>query len=138
MSDGRGAFLTCPGCRGPMAELIVGDTDVTVDVCSACRGVWFDWFDGETSSLARHLDTLSIRAAVGARGGGCPRDGAPLVEVPYLDVGPKVERCPTCFGVFAERPRIAALQAFHERMPQGPEPIERTSLLSRIWHAFVG
>jgi Zn-finger nucleic acid-binding protein len=120
-----------------MSEVRLDGTDVAVDVCEVCRGVWFDWFDGETSGLAQHLDTHAVNAPQ-AVPGTCPRDGSALEERPYLDVGPTVHRCPTCLGLFAPRARIAALQAFHERMPAGAhEPIERTSLLSRLWHAFV-
>jgi len=69
----------------------------------------------------------------------CPRDGTPLEPHAYLDVGPTVQRCPTCLGLFAPRAQIEPLQRFHERMPSMPhEPIERSSLLSRLWHAFVG
>ncbi len=139
MSDGRGAFLTCPACKGPMSPVKLGEAGTLVDVCGVCRGVWFDWFDGETSSLARHLDTLSVRKPLRAAGGLCPRDGGRLEQHPYLDLGPAVDRCPTCLGLFAARDVIAALQRFHERMPpRSPEPIERSSFLSRLWHAFAG
>jgi hypothetical protein len=50
-----------------------------------------------------------------------------------------VQRCPTCLGLFAPRSQIEPLQHFHERMPEKDrEPIERSSLLSRLWHAFAG
>jgi Zn-finger nucleic acid-binding protein len=120
-----------------MSEMRLADVNVAVDVCGVCRGVWFDWFDGETSALARHLDTEAVTAPPSVPG-GCPRDGSVLETRPYLDTGPPVHRCPTCLGLFAPRAQIAALQAFHEGMPQTKhEPIERTSLLQRLWHAFV-
>lgn len=114
------------------------ESDITVDVCVACRGVWFDWFDGETSALATQLDTDAIHAPSSVAG-PCPRDGTALETHPYLDAGPIVQRCPTCLGLFAPRSQIGALQRFHERMPdKAQEPIERSSLLSRLWHAFAG
>jgi Transcription factor zinc-finger len=120
-----------------MSELRLAEIDVTVDVCEVCRGVWFDWFDGETSALAEHLDTETVDAPPSVVG-HCPRDGSALESRAYLDAGPPVHRCPTCLGLFAARAQIAALQAFHQRMPLTThEPIERTSLLQRLWHAFV-
>jgi Zn-finger nucleic acid-binding protein len=114
------------------------EVDIAVDVCVACRGVWFDWFDGETSALATRLDT-DASTAPSSVAGPCPRDGTPLEPHPYLDVGPLVQRCPTCLGLFAPRSQIGALQRFHERMPSiSHEPIERSSFLSRLWHAFAG
>ena len=126
-----------------MAELTLPaearQPEVTVDVCGGCRGVWFDWFDGETSAIARRLDTGGLPASPSGADGRCPRDGTRLEGHPYLDHGPLVDRCPTCLGLFAGRDVISALQRFHERMDvQSPEPIERASLLSRLWHAFVG
>ena len=32
----------CPACNKAMAAVRYGETDVTVDVCPACRGVWLD------------------------------------------------------------------------------------------------
>jgi Zn-finger nucleic acid-binding protein len=139
MPDGRGALLICPACENPMTEVRVGADEVAVDVCQSCRGVWFDWFDGETSGLARSLPTVEGAAPRGRRGGACPRDGAPLEVHAYLDAGPEVERCPTCFGLFAARDRIPELRAFHARMPEKPpDPVRRESLLARLWHAFAG
>lgn len=32
----------CPRCVKPMVRLRYGDTDVQIDFCTACRGVWLD------------------------------------------------------------------------------------------------
>jgi Zn-finger nucleic acid-binding protein len=120
-----------------MAEILVEDR-LTVDRCLGCHGVWFDWFKGETSAIATQLRRVVAAMPRARSGGSCPRDGARLVEQPYLDAGPRVDRCPTCMGLFASDDQVDALRAFHERMPESsPEPIERTSLLQRLWHAFA-
>jgi Zn-finger nucleic acid-binding protein len=111
--------------------------DLEVERCQTCLGVWFDWFDGETSALAHALPHAEVDARASRRGGSCPRDGAQLHTQPYLDVGPRVDRCPECLGLFAGRAQLAQLADFHTRMPEAsPEPIERTSLLARLWYAF--
>ena len=132
----RGAILACPACAGAMVETKLDEVGVTIDVCRDCRGVWFDWFDGEVSSLARHLDTDpgQPRTLATPR---CPRDGQGLEPQAYLGSGPRVWRCQGCLGLFAARDQIAALQDFHHVMPNTAEPIERTSLLARLWHAFT-
>ena len=135
----RGGYLVCPGCGGQMMPFALdlsrslegGD----VQRCQNCEAVWFDWFDGETSNLATRVpigDGLVHQRA----GGACPRDGARLEAHPYLDAGPSVERCPECLGLFAGRAQLAALAEFHAHMPESSEPIERSSLLERLWHAF--
>jgi len=135
MSDERGAIIVCPACGGSMVETVL--EVATVDICRDCRGVWFDWFDGEVSSLARLLDTHpgQPRTLAAPR---CPRDDSALEPQAYLGSGPRVWRCQSCLGLYAARDQIAALQAFHHVLPSaGTEPIERTSLLSRLWHAFT-
>jgi Zn-finger nucleic acid-binding protein len=118
-----------------MTALALEGTDA--QRCQSCFGAWFDWFDGETSGLAQRVPVLGEGAPQSHSGGVCPRDGVRLEQHPYLDAGPPVDRCPECLGLFAGRPQIAALAEFHERMPEkSPEPIERTSLLARLWHAF--
>jgi hypothetical protein len=140
VSDARGAFLTCPGCGGPMRERTLGDDAVTLDICESCRGVWFDWWDGDSSALAQHLPVVEGGVPRGRPGGACPRDGAALFAHPYLDHGPVVERCPECFGLFAPLAQIEPLRAFHARMPEQPggDPRHPTTLLMRLWHTFGG
>jgi hypothetical protein len=106
--------------------------------CDSCHGVWLDWYGEEASRVAQQVPPAPRGGPGGRPGGDCPRDGSALVERPYLDAGPVVERCPACLGLFAPRPQIAPLAAFHERIPvEGPEPIVWVSWLSRFWHAFV-
>lgn len=137
MSDGRGAILACPACRGPMREHPVGDEAALIDVCEQCRGVWFDWWDGESSGLLAQLPSHDGTRA-GRSGGPCPRDGAPLFAHPYLERGPMVERCPSCFGLFAPAAQLEPLRQFHARMPEGDENRHPATLLERFWHAFGG
>ena len=121
-----------------MVEWREGDDDDFYCECGACRAIWVDWWHGEASSIARTVPEHGGGASAGQRGGVCPRDGTPLVERPYLDSGPEVERCPTCLGLFARREQVAELAAFHERIPDDtPEPIVWVSWLERFWHAFI-
>lgn len=118
-----------------------GDGDGEFEECTSCHAIWLDWWRGEASGLARNVPPLGVGspgAPAGRRGGACPRDGTALVERPYLDSGPVVERCPTCLGLFARRELVAPLAAFHERIPvDAPEPILWVSWLERFWHAFI-
>lgn len=43
----------CPGCRLPLYEVRYGDSDVKVDVCTVCYGVWLD--RGEFKELIDYL-----------------------------------------------------------------------------------
>jgi Zn-finger nucleic acid-binding protein len=139
VSDVRGAFSPCPACGGPLRERHARALDdQQFYECETCFGVWLDWFGEEASRVAQRLPPAPGGGrGDGRRGGDCPRDGSALVERAYLDSGPVVERCPACLGLFARRSQIAAMAAFHERIPVETEPIVWVSVLSRFWHAFV-
>lgn len=123
-----------------MVERRRDDDDDSYCECGACHGIWVDWWHGEASGLARTVPPHPGGSAHGGgqRGGACPRDGATLVDRPYLDSGPVVERCPACLGLLARREQVAPLAAFHERIPiDAPEPILWVSWLQRFWNAFI-
>ncbi len=121
-----------------MVEWREGDDDDFYCECGACRAIWVDWWHGEASSIARSVPPHAGGAPSGQRGGACPRDGTALIERPYLDSGPVVERCPTCLGLLARREQVGELAAFHEHIPvDAPEPIMWVSWLERFWHAFI-
>ncbi len=43
----------CPDCGLPLYEVSYGDSDIKVDVCNICEGVWLD--DGEFRKIIKHL-----------------------------------------------------------------------------------
>ena len=45
--------LICPHCQKPMAAIHYGDTNVVVDICTNCGGIWLD--QGEFQNI---LDAL--------------------------------------------------------------------------------
>jgi hypothetical protein len=121
-----------------MVEWREGEDDNAYCECPTCRGIWVDWWHGEASGIARTVPPHAGPAPGGRRGGACPRDGSALIDRPYLDSGPVVERCPTCLGLFARRELVEPLAEFHERIPvDAPEPIIWVSWLERFWHAFI-
>ncbi len=54
--------VECPKCAVTMGSMLYGDTGVTVEHCSKCRGVWLD--EGELEHIVRSLqDELAKRSA---------------------------------------------------------------------------
>ncbi len=43
----------CPSCQVPLYEVNYGDSDVKIDVCNVCEGVWLD--RGEFKKVVEHL-----------------------------------------------------------------------------------
>ncbi len=122
--------------------------DAEVDVCTACGGMWLDWFDGEvkrvaTAVLATEPDrisrpspsTSSLRNEAFATG-ACPRCTRQLTIERYVvkaDVGGRADgprtsvsqttgadllRCEECAGVFVPRASAGLLAT----LPADEEP----------------
>lgn len=100
--------MDCPACRAPMTtETFEGHYDrrVDVDLCQACRGIWFDGLEslqltpGATLQLFGRFAT-STPSASPSDSARCPRCSAALVEThdvqrdtPFLYL-----RCPADHG----------------------------------------
>jgi len=110
-----------------------------VDVCSACGGMWIDWFDGEVRRVATEVlageaerasrpsaPTSSLRNEAVATG-ACPRCTRQLVVERYVvktevkssdagekktvstETGAELSRCEECAGVFVPRTSASLL-----------------------------
>ncbi len=113
MTDYRGMPAKCPACGAVMDER--GAADVMIDVCPTCRGLWIDWFDGDTVDVAMKAAPLSMRAPVALDPSKtfCPRDQQPLnfsnhaagehATGPLTGQGPVILRCGECGGSFVPR-----------------------------------
>ncbi len=43
----------CPACQLPLYEINYGDSDIKVDICNVCEGVWLD--EGEFKKIVNYL-----------------------------------------------------------------------------------
>jgi Zn-finger nucleic acid-binding protein len=104
----RDAVADCPACKARMDVRAAGDA--TIDVCPKCRGLWLDWFDGDTLALAEAAMPISRRpmAPVPAEA-PCPRCSRALEERAHEAGGPVVWRCTECAGSFLPRGTVEAL-----------------------------
>lgn len=55
---GRGARL-CPCCRLPLYEVFYGGSEIVVDLCNVCKGVWLD--RGEFKKIIDYLKRTADR-----------------------------------------------------------------------------
>lgn len=128
----RGAAIRCPGCAEAMTQHALEECEV--DVCTACGGIWVDWFDGEI----RKVTTDALRSAPSrppperpARNealasGACPRCTRQLAPDRYLLDGrlTSVEllRCSDCLGVFVSKPSSELLASLDPDAAPPPPP----------------
>lgn len=103
--------IVCPGCQGPMAPRPY--RGVTIDQCSACRGIWFD--RGELARAARKPLPAFVPSGPSPR--TCPTCTVPLV---VGRLGPvELDACATCRGVFFDAGEALRV------MPIDAEPLAR-------------
>jgi Zn-finger nucleic acid-binding protein len=137
----RETIAQCPVCAVPMELRTAGDA--TIDVCPTCRGLWLDWFDGDTLTLVEHAMPLSRREGVGVPSSlACPRCTRPLETRAHETSGPPVWRCTECAGSFLPRPTVEALliwaAANAETAPPSlpPRSVRDATLLDRLRRAL--
>jgi Zn-finger nucleic acid-binding protein len=110
----RSTAPVCPGCPGLLEPRAL--RDVEIDVCESCGGVWFDWFDGELTSLARRARVVGPRVTTPRDDGrvrdrACPRCLDPLQADTVHET--EVLRCASCAGVFVSREATETLAHVH-------------------------
>lgn len=148
-----------------MAAEAIGEAEV--DVCTACGGMWVDWFDGEVRQVATTV--LAGEAARASREtpptsslrnenlatGACPRCMRQLAVERYVvrvDVGPRAAsrtsvstttgadllRCEECAGVFVPRTSAALLATLPPDEEAPPSSTEANAVLEPLpWQKFV-
>ncbi|GIV20784.1 MAG: hypothetical protein KatS3mg023_2535 [Armatimonadota bacterium] len=129
------SVLLCPDCRIEMqAQRYYG---VTVDICPACAGVWFDESELRLLMEIDPLILLSLddralpdvqytpEETVNRR---CPRCAVLLQPYRYLYDSPvELDRCGQCHGIWVED---SELHKMHEalRAQQSPSELEKHRL----------
>jgi hypothetical protein len=81
------------------------DSRAEIDRCTACGGMFLEFFDGEPGAIARGLESRGDVVRAGTRpseGDGlmCPDCEQPMVLRAYLDQGPELPRCEGCLALF--------------------------------------
>ena len=103
--------MTCPGCGSEMAARTFDETygrTVTIDLCEACQGFWFDGTEllqlspGSTLALFRVVADASQPRAAASGAGRCPRCSAALVDASDIQKTTRFffRRCPASHGRF--------------------------------------
>ncbi len=126
----RDLAIRCPGCAEPMTVRPGRDGDL--DLCTACGGVWLDWFDGEVRTVANELaatqaasspvasaDPSALRNEERATG-ACPRCATQLVIERHAGTGAELRRCEHCAGVFLS----AISKSLLAVLPPEPDRVE--------------
>ena len=92
--------MRCPTCkRLDLRQKRIKGTEVVVDCCSKCRGVWFD-----ADELNQVLDVASKELALPKEAKPtrrrCPRCQLPLYAFKYPQTYVEVDMCDDCHGLW--------------------------------------
>lgn len=122
----------CPKCSATLAY--VRREGQLLEVCTACRGVWFD--PGELTLL---IEVYRKVGDAGGRASGttCPRCRAELLELPFPGTPVLVDRCPGCQGIWLDGGELEALKTcLHDVVSRadesGEEPVVGRRALTLI------
>ncbi len=115
------SFLECPKCHRPMAQVTFGG--VTVDRCTGCSGIWFDFH--EEAKLKEMRGSQSIEgnrpsAAVAKQLNAMPYVSCPRcegnIEMTRLVVNNQAhiwyESCPSCRGIYFDAGEFADFRLY--------------------------
>jgi Zn-finger nucleic acid-binding protein len=128
----RDALRLCPACARAMDTRTVHD--VVIDVCSGCKGLWLDWFDGELAQVAHDAAPLSLPRSPAPEPGTktCPDCRTPLAHQAYQNVS-GLFRCGECAGTFVPRTSFEALAQLTDAVEEHPRSALRR-LVDAILH----
>lgn len=105
-----------------------------VDVCDSCGGVFVEFFDGESSAIARDLvHSISPRAGTSVDSETrpiCPECAIPMHTTSYLGDGPEIERCGSCASFFMTRDGLGAMADYRAKR------VEQSNWLERVLAAL--
>ena len=101
--------MICPGCGGLLAEKPIPHTDVRVDACKACQGLWFD--RGALTLVVRSEERHpTFRAEELRPTMHCPRCKVPLTACYYPGSFIVVDRCLKCDGLWLDHNELSEIR----------------------------
>jgi uncharacterized protein len=109
--------MNCPKCQAPMEPVTL--EGVTVDRCTACKGIWFDANEQKQllkSSAGEDIDIGDARTGRkmdSIHDIQCPRCQVKMMETEDVDQHHiTFELCPSCKGIFLDAGEFKDLKSY--------------------------
>jgi uncharacterized protein len=131
--------MKCPSCKkSTLEEKHVKQTQVKVDTCTECKGVWFDEaeLEGIMSVAAQKLAVPSKARATSRR---CPRCPQALYEFTYPQTMATVDMCKACGGLWLDGGELREIRNLRQNLKIAGKLKEGGALsgLMGAWHRLV-
>ncbi|HUT37058.1 MAG TPA: zf-TFIIB domain-containing protein [Planctomycetota bacterium] len=113
--------MKCPSCQ--TSDLVGAELQkhrVMVDVCPACKGVWFDAdeLNRVLSTAASHLEVPKDAEASRRR---CPRCSRPLYTFRYPQTLAKIDMCKACHGLWFDPGEFTEVKLVRQQLKKSGE-----------------
>ena len=97
--------LQCPKCQGSLEAVVY--SEVEVDRCTNCKGIWFDLMEAQTLKKIQGSESIDTGdAATGSKFDkigniNCPKCHTQMTKMvdlkqPHI----RYEKCPSCYGIW--------------------------------------
>ncbi|MFP4028426.1 MAG: zf-TFIIB domain-containing protein [Candidatus Brocadiia bacterium] len=111
--------MRCPKCKNiELEELELSQSNVMIDRCPTCWGLWFD--GGELEQALKMPETAISEPQEGEETAlDCPRCGGQLFSLHFPHTDITVEVCENCRGMWLDDGEFPRIRAWHESLRQG-------------------
>jgi Zn-finger nucleic acid-binding protein len=97
--------LQCPKCQGSLEAVVY--SEVEVDRCTNCKGIWFDLMEAQTLKKIQGSESIDTGDAATGRkfdkigNINCPKCHTQMTKMvdlkqPHI----RYEKCPSCYGIW--------------------------------------
>ncbi|MFW6158174.1 MAG: zf-TFIIB domain-containing protein [Planctomycetota bacterium] len=108
--------MYCPKCSSKqLKETTVKGTDVRVDYCPECRGIWFDRSELETVSSAAE-ERLSVPRDATRTALICPRCSEALHSFKYPETLVTIDMCKACGGLWLDSGEFKEIRVVRKKL----------------------
>lgn len=110
--------MHCPKCvRTSLTPSKVQKTDVVVDACASCKGVWFD-ADELNDVLPLASKDLQLPSGAKPTGMTCPKCRVPLKAYTYPQTYVEIDMCGECRGLWLDRREFTEIKVVRRRLQE--------------------
>jgi Zn-finger nucleic acid-binding protein len=110
--------MKCPKCKNVgLKPTIVKNTDVELDYCPDCKGLWLD--GGEFEQISQYaMRDLSIPEDAKQKPLICPRCDVPMFQFYYPQTSIIIEMCRQCEGLWCDSGELIEIETVRKHLKE--------------------
>lgn len=110
--------MQCPKCKNvSLKPTMVKNTNVELDYCPECKGLWLD--GGELEQISRYaMKDLTIPDDAQEKPLICPRCEVPMFQFYYPQTSIIIEMCRHCEGLWCDSGELIGIETIRKNLKQ--------------------